>query len=177
MAHKHHSLGFCGKKLLKPLNRLYVKMVGRLVEKQHIGMMKQQFGKLYAHAPSSRKLRCRAVEILPHESETHKGFLHFGLVVLALLHCQMLGQKCHGVDDALVFGRLIVGAAGKLVVQLVEPFLHIVDFRESFFNFFNQSSLVGYFHLLRQIAYGGVRRHSHTARRRILQSGDDFQHG
>ncbi len=53
MADKHDGVGLGGEKLLEPLYGLDVKVVGRLVEEQHVGAAQQEFGKLDAHAPSS----------------------------------------------------------------------------------------------------------------------------
>ena len=41
MTHQHHSSCACAQELLQPLDALYVKMVGRLVQQQHIRVLQQ----------------------------------------------------------------------------------------------------------------------------------------
>ena len=58
-------------------------MVGRLVEQQHVGRLKQQLGQFYSHAPTSRELACRAIEVLALESQAQQRLLH---VLLKVCH-------------------------------------------------------------------------------------------
>ncbi len=53
VAHKNYGIGFGGKEIFEPLYRLYVKVVGGLVEQKHVRACQEQFGKLNAHAPTS----------------------------------------------------------------------------------------------------------------------------
>ena len=94
MTYKHHGLGLLFQELLKPLDGFYIKVVGRLVEKQHVGVLQQQLCKLHAHAPASGKFRCRTIEISPHESEAKESFLHLGLMVFGLFYGETVGKKC-----------------------------------------------------------------------------------
>lgn len=58
-------------------------MIGWFVEQKHVGALKQEFGQLNAHAPSSRKFFCRAVEVARCKSESLKCTLHFRAIVHA----------------------------------------------------------------------------------------------
>ena len=49
VAHYKHGLLNIAKILLKPLHGVEVKVVGRLVEQQVVGVAKESFGKHHAH--------------------------------------------------------------------------------------------------------------------------------
>ncbi len=64
-------------------------------------------------------------------------------MVLGLLHGQVLGQECHGIDYAAVFVAFVVRAFGQLGVKEVETFLHFVDMRKRLPHFLQQGGFVG----------------------------------
>ena len=67
-------------------------MVCRLVKKQHVGRLEQQFRKLDAHAPSARKLAGWAVEVLALEAQAEKRFLNI-LLEMSHVDCVELLRK------------------------------------------------------------------------------------
>jgi hypothetical protein len=76
VAHKYHGLTITGKEVFEPLDTLYIKMVGGLVEQENVGVLKQEFGKFDTHAPSARKLGGGTIKIFATEAEAYKGLLH-----------------------------------------------------------------------------------------------------
>ena len=58
VTYQNHATCIRAQKLLKPLHACKVKMVGRLVQKQHIRVSDQQLCKRNAHLPATRKLLC-----------------------------------------------------------------------------------------------------------------------
>ena len=53
MTDEHHCSAPRCQQLLQPLYALYVEVVGRLVEQQHVGPLQQNLRQFYSHAPSS----------------------------------------------------------------------------------------------------------------------------
>ena len=68
VTHQYHGIGTCGKEVFKPLDTLYIQMIGRLVKQQHIGTAKQEFGKLDTHTPTTGELTGGAVEVFAAET-------------------------------------------------------------------------------------------------------------
>ena len=163
VADQHHRLGFADHELFEPLYRLYVEMVGRLVEQQHVGATQKQFRQLDAHAPAAAEFRCRTAEIAAVETETHESLLHLRLHVFALLHGYQFRQRCHVVDKLVIVGRFIVGARCQFLIHSIEPRMKFVDCSERLSHFFCHCQSVRNLHLLREIAYGDILRHRHCA--------------
>ena len=87
---EHQHIGLSFQKILKPLNRLNVQMVGRLIEQQHIGALEQNLSQFNTHSPPSAKLRGGAVEVSALKAQANQGFLYLGFIVLALIHCTQI---------------------------------------------------------------------------------------
>ena len=117
MAYQNHSVATLGQKLLEPLYALYVQMVGRLVQKQHVRMTQQYLGQFYTHAPASAELACGAVKIFAAESKTQHGLLQFGLIVASSHHLVAFALAGKTVYEGVILLTLIVGALNHLVVQ------------------------------------------------------------
>ena len=71
VTNQHHRITMIRQKSFQPLNTLYVQMVGRLIQQQHIRTLQQQLCQLYTHPPSPAKFRSRPVEIRTLESQSH----------------------------------------------------------------------------------------------------------
>ena len=163
MADQHHRLGTLGKKLLQPLYTLYIEMVGRLVEKKHIGFLQQYLSQLDTHTPSTRELTGRTVEVLAGEAQTCKRALYLCLIVLAAHHhvaFMLLGKLLYQLGIRLA---LIVGTVGHLLLHLVETCLHLCVMSKGLAGFLLHGGVVLQLHHLWQIAYRCLVGHSHNA--------------
>ena len=103
MAHQHHGIRLSGEESLKPLDGTDVEVVGRLVEKKYVGFLKEDFGELNAHAPTSGEFACRAVEVLASETQSDECAFKFSLVVLASHHEEALVLVGEFLDESHVF--------------------------------------------------------------------------
>ena len=78
--------------ILKPLDRLYVQMIGRLIQHQEIGLGKQNLRKLDPHVPALAEGVGKSVEILIPESQAEEGLLGKHLGRFALADGHYIGQ-------------------------------------------------------------------------------------
>ena len=170
VADQHHRLGTLRQELLQPLDTLDIKMVGRLIEEEHIRLLEQDFCQLDTHTPSAGELSGRTVEIFTGETQTAQCALYFCLVVFTAHHhiaIMFLGELLHELGIALA---LVVGAVGHFLLHLVEARLHLGIVGESLSGFLLYGGIILQFHHLRQIADGGFIRDSHYAGSWLLQS-------
>ena len=72
----YHCLGTVDDKFFEPSDRFDVEVVGRLIEEQYIRRFQQQLCQLDAHAPSSRELAGRAVEVGTLEAQSEQRLLY-----------------------------------------------------------------------------------------------------
>ena len=151
VTYKQHRVATACKELLEPLDTLNVEVVGRLVEQQYVRVLQQQFGKLYAHAPSAAELACGAFEVFASESETLQGAFNLCLIVAATHHCILFVEMSVVLYKFVVALALVVGALCKFVVHLFEPCLHFVYMCESEFCLFIYSASVNVMHHLWQV--------------------------
>ena len=63
VTHQHHCPTPRSQQLFEPLDRLNIKVVGGLVEQQHIRTAQQYLGQLDTHAPTARELGGGTVEV------------------------------------------------------------------------------------------------------------------
>ena len=66
----YHRFRTVDDEVFEPSDRFDIEVVGRLIQEQHVWRFQQQFGKLDTHAPTSRKLAGRAVEVRAFEAQT-----------------------------------------------------------------------------------------------------------
>ena len=88
----------------------------------------------------------------------------------------VFGEGGYVVDEFLVFGAVVVGARGKLLVKPVETCVHLVDRGESLAHLLDYGQGVGDGHVLRQITYGHALRNRHRTRCGVLESGYYLEH-
>ena len=177
MAHQHHGARALGQKLLQPLYRLDVEMVGRLVEQQHVGFLQQYLGQLYTHAPTARKLAGGALKVGALKSQSGQRALYLGLVVLGAHHHVALvlgGVLLYQLQVALA---LVVGALGQLLVHLVQSLLHAGVVGKCLLCLLAHGGVVLQYHHLWQVAYLGVAGHADVACSGFLQSAQYLEHG
>lgn len=177
MAHEEHPLCLLGKKLLQPLDRLDIKMVGGLVKEEQVAVPEQNLGQLYTHAPTTGKLVGGTVEILAPEAETYESTLRFGVHIAHILYGDALMKIFEAVEKLLILPALIVYGLGEAAVDFLKLGLAAVNLGKGLLHLFEQSSLVGQLHLLREITDYDVGRHRYGTGRRGLESGQYFEEG
>ena len=80
-------------------------------------------------------------------------------------------------DELRIRIALIIRAISHFLLHFVELGLHLRVVGESLAGLLLDGSIVLEFHHLRQVTDGRVIRHSHHARRRLLQATENLQHG
>lgn len=174
MTYHHHSHRTVDDEILKPAYRGYVEMVGRLVEEQHVGLLKKEFCELDAHAPAARKLACGTIEIAALKSETEKSLLD---ILLKVGHVDGIEFLAHGgylLDESHIGVGFIVGAGGEFVVQSLDFCLHGVEMGKSLRSLLKDSVVVFGHEMLRKIAHSAVARHRYRPARGIALTGENF---
>ena len=177
VADQHHGTSAAYEKLLQPLDTLNVKVVGRLVEQQHIGPLEQKFCQFYAHSPSTAELAGGSVKVFSSESQSLKGSLQFRLVIQSANHLETLafvGKAFHKLHVRL---RFIIGTFVQLALHFLQFLFCLMQMRKSLFGFLSHGSSVREHHYLGQIGHLSSARHHGISLRGQLQSGHDFEHG
>ena len=152
-------------------------MFGRLVEEYHVVVAKEQLCQFDAHTPSSRELRCGAVEVGAQEAESRQRALHLGLTALGAHHHVAFMGEGEAFNQFHVGAGLIVGAFFHLLLQLIDLSLHLIDIGEGFACLLAHRGVVLKYHNLWQIAHRAVVGHGDGACRRSLYACKDFEHG
>ena len=176
VTYQHHRLGTLSQELLQPLDTLDIKMVGRLIEEEHIRLLEQDLCQLDTHTPSTGELPGRTVEIFTGETQTAQGSLNLSLVVFTAHHhvaLVLLGELLHQLGIALA---LVVSAVGHFLLHLVEARLHLGIVGESLSGFLLHGGIILQFHHLRKIADRGFIRDSHHTGGWLLQATENLQH-
>ena len=177
MAHQQYGIATLCQELLKPLDTLYVKMVGRLVKQQHIRVTQQYLGQLNAHTPATAELACGTVKIITAESQTQQGLLKFRLIVSSSHHLVTLALTGKTVYQSVILLTLVIGALHHLIVQTLNLGLEFVNILECGLGLLSDGACIGQFHYLRQITDGHLLGYGNGARCGLLQSGDYLKHG
>ena len=94
-------------------------MIGRLVEQQHIGLAKQYLGQFDTHAPTTRELAGRPVEIAAQKSKTHQRALQLCLIILCPHHHVALVLLRKPLYQRQIVIALVVGARCQLGIHAV----------------------------------------------------------
>ena len=127
---EHQHIGLSFQEILKPLNRLNVQMVGRLIEQQHIGALEQNLSQFNTHSPPSAKLRGGAVEVSALKAQANQGFLYLGFIVLALIHCTQIVFVRQCINQILITFRLVIGALCQLNIQFINLLIQFINVTE-----------------------------------------------
>ena len=75
VTHKQQGATAGLEKVLEPLYRLNIEMIGRLIEKQHVGTLQQQLCNLHTHAPATTELAGWPRKIAALKAQTQQGLL------------------------------------------------------------------------------------------------------
>ena len=152
-------------------------MVGGLVEQQHVGLLQQDLRQFYTHAPSTRELRGRTIEVCPLKAQAHERALQFCLTALSTHHHVALVLRSIFLYQCQIALTLIIRALCQFLVHLVKTLLHPRDVGKSLLGLLPHRRVVLQDHHLRQIADVAVRRYADDASRRLLLSTEYLQHG
>ena len=174
---QHHSTRRLGEKLLQPLYGLDVQMVGRLVQQQDVGLLQQNLGQLYTHAPAPRELTGRTVKVRTAEAQADQRALQLSLTAFGthqLVALMLLGKALHKSHVVLT---LVVSTLTQLTVQRVYTLLHLRHVGKSLLCFLSYGGVILQHHHLWQIAYGGVMGHADGAACGLLLPTEYFQQG
>ena len=161
--------------LLQPLDRLDVKVVGRLVQQKDRRTAQQQFRQLDTHAPAARKLARGAAEIRALESEAQQRLFDVGFAGVASEDMVVVLRVVQTMQKLFVSGAFVIGAFGDLARQRGDFRLQPQHLIEGFGRLFGQRRGVGHAHRLRQIADRTFAVQGHMARRGLLFARDDAQ--
>ena len=168
VADQHYGLGRRCQELLQPPDALYVEVVGRLVEQQHVGAREQDFGQLHAHTPAPAELGGGAVEVGAAEAQACKRALYVGLVALRAHEHVALVLAREAVNEGHVLRRVVVAPRGQLGLHGVEARLQGGVAGEGLARLLAHGGVVGQAHHLGQVAYRGALRHGYRAPRGLL---------
>ena len=119
MRHQHHCPRIASQEILQPLYRLYIQVVGRLVQQQEIGLAQQQFGQLHTHLPSPAEFRHRPLKVVMLESQPQQHLLTSLPPAVGPQHRHLLRHFVVAVQQLGILGRLVVGSVGYLIGQLL----------------------------------------------------------
>ena len=162
--------------VLKPLDRLNVKMVRGLVEQKHVGTPEQNLGKLYAHVPSLRESLGLSREFVLLEAQSGKGTLDrfFGRIRLSqhksVVHLVKLNDK------PMISLGLIVSPVGELKGNLVDPAVQLLKLVIHRHHLFDHSPTLVVLHDLRKIADALVGGAGDLSGSGTLQIHDKLEH-
>ena len=158
MGDKDKGPGALHEVLLQPLNTLDVKVVGGFVEKQDIWLSQQELGQFDAHTPSPGQLAGGAVKVCALKTQALQSALHLGTEVHAAHHLEMLLGVAVALAQSHIVLCLVVGAAGHLLLHLLDVLLQLADMVEGQEGLVHHRALAREFHHLRQITDGGASR-------------------
>ena len=177
MAYQYYCVGTGREEVFQPLNTLDVKVIGRLIEQQHIGTGKQEFCQLNTHAPATGKLTGGAVEVLTTESQTLQGPFYFGTEVGTAHHQETFVLMGEAVDKFMVIFAVVIGAFGKLPVHAFDVGLHLEDVFKGKFGFLHHRVIIAEDHHLGQVTDSTFTRNCNNAGSGLLQASQYFKHG
>ncbi len=168
--------GVVFEEILEPLDRLYVEVVCRFVEEDHVGVREEYFGEFYAHAPSTGEFFCWAGEVGAFEAESFEGCLDFGFIVVGSHHGESFGLFGQFGEELHVVVGLVVGACGEFGVHLVDSCLESFEFFEGGLGFVENGFVVAVCHVLREVADGAIFGYGYGAFGGRLYAADYFEH-
>ncbi|OQC01850.1 MAG: hypothetical protein BWX79_02870 [Alphaproteobacteria bacterium ADurb.Bin100] len=164
----HHGAGKAGKKLLQPVHRFGVQVVGRLIEQQHVGAAEQQPAQRHTALLTTRQF---ADHGLPGRQAQRIGG-NFQLV---------FGGVSRGGNDGLQLGlfgrqRFEIGIfLGVSRVDLVQALLRRLDLSHATFNGLPHGLVRIHLGLLRQVSDLQARHGDGFALDLLVQSGHDLE--
>ena len=177
MTHQHHSTRIHSQKLLQPLYALYIQMIRRLVQQQHVRMLQQQLSQLDTHTPTARKLAHRPVQVPALEAQAHQRPLHVGMIIAATHHLQTLGSMRKLLAQPHIPLALVILATGKLSLHRPYTSLQLSYIGKSLLRLLAHRTAVTQHHHLRQIPHRHITRHRHRPLTGRLDTRNNLQHG
>ena len=150
-------------------------MVGRLVEQQHVGFLKQDLSQFDTHAPTAAELTGRTLKVGTLKAQSHQGALDFSLVVLSTHHhvaVMFLGELLH---QRHIVSTVIVRSLCQLLVHAVDALFQLRDVGKGFLSLLAYRRVILQHHHLRQIADSSVAWNTHRTAGRLLHTTKDFE--
>ena len=153
---KHNCLSRVYQKILEPLHRIDVEVIGGLIEQDYIGILKQDFGQFDAHAPSATEFGRIAVEIFALETKPEKRFFNVFVDVGFLDAVKFFAQPRNFLNQLHVLIRVVVGTDSKLLVEVGNTVFEFVQLCKSTGSFFKYREAVVCFDMLRKVGNGKI---------------------
>ena len=169
VGHHDDRARIAAQKALEPLHRLQIKMVGGLVEQQHLGIADEQLRQRDAHLPAAGELGGGAGHVPLGEPEAEQHASHLRLQGVAAEHLVGVPRPPHGRQLRLG------GRRPQLGLQLVQALLgckHLGLGRDDLLEDGQVPHLDG---LLLQVAHPSPLGEQHAALIRVVLTGDDVQ--
>ena len=121
--------------VFKPLDRLNVEVVRRLVEEEDVGLLQEELCQLDTHTPAPTELARLSREVASLEAKTKERQLD-SLVIVDLFNSVVLLTQCrHLLDNRHILGAIVVGAGIESLVELLHTGCHLVDVAEGLLSF------------------------------------------
>src|SRR5690606_8130360 len=159
--------------LLKPLEHLEVEVVRRLVEKEEVRVGQQRLGEGDSGLLATAEAGDGIIELVLREAEALQDFVGAVLDVVAAG-----GLEADAQPVVLLHERFKIDARlGHLVLDLAHPLLHLKDRREGEPGLVAQRVIAREVRLLRQVGDAQTSSRDDLARVRMLDTGDDAEHG
>ena len=170
-------LGTVNQEIFQPLDGLDVEVIGRLVEQEHIGILKQELRQLDTHTPTATELAGRFVEVFAQETQTEQGLLHIFLEVSEVDGIELLAHSRYLFDERHIFIALVVGTFGQFLVDGFYFGLHLMKVGESLRCLLEHGASVFGHQVLRKIGHDTIFRCRHLPTGRLTYTCQDFQQG
>ena len=155
----------------QPLDAFQVKMVGRLVEHQDLGIAHQKLGQRDAHLPTPGEIGGRKRKIAFLEAEAEHDAAHLRLDGVA-------AERLVGIARAAGGGELpLGGVVAQGVLQLVQAALRLEDLHLRGHHFLEDGAIGHLDGLLLKVAHARALREQDTALIRVFAAADDVEHG
>ena len=175
MTYQHHGTRTLSQELFQPLDTLDVKVVGGLVEQQHVGFLQEDLRQFDTHTPTAGEFRRRPIEVRTQKTESHQRAFYLRLIVLSPQHQIAVMLRRIFFDQCQITLALVVRPFRKFLVHLLQTLFHPRDIGKSLLSLLPHRCLILQDHHLRQITNTTVGRHTHVTGRRFLLSAKDFQ--
>ena len=95
-------------------------MVRGLVEQQHVGFLQQYLRQFYTHAPSTRELAGRTLQVGIQETQSCQRTFYLGFEILSTHHHVPFVFLGKGFDQRQIAVTLVIGTLGQLLIQFVD---------------------------------------------------------
>ena len=163
--------------VLKPLDRLNVEVIRRLVEEKDIGLLQEELCQLDTHTPAPTELARLSREVASLEAKTEERQLDSLVVVDLFDSVVLLTQRRHLLDDRHILGTIVVGAGIEGFVELLHTGCHLVDVAEGLLSFLEDGAPVFGEEVLGKVGHLHTRGDVDLPAGRLARTAEDLQQG